>query len=70
MAASLRIVQVRSANGASPAQRATLRSLGLRRIGSTTERPDHPALRGMVRSVAHLVEISDAESREKSAVGG
>jgi large subunit ribosomal protein L30 len=70
MAAGLRIVQVRSANGASPAQRDTLRSLGLRRIGSVTERPDHPALRGMVRSVAHLVEISDSESGEKSTVRG
>jgi large subunit ribosomal protein L30 len=69
MAASLRIVQVRSANGASPAQRDTLRSLGLRRIGSVTERPDHPALRGMVRSVAHLVETSAPEPGEKGSAG-
>jgi large subunit ribosomal protein L30 len=62
MASSVRIVQVKSANGASPAQRETLRSLGLRRIGSVTERPDHPALRGMVRTVGHLVEVSAPES--------
>jgi large subunit ribosomal protein L30 len=61
MASSVRIVQVKSANGASPAQRDTLRTLGLRRIGSVTERPDHPALRGMVRRVSHLVEVSGHE---------
>jgi large subunit ribosomal protein L30 len=55
--AQLRITQVRSSNGANPHQRDTLRTLGLRRIGSTTERPDHPAVRGMIRTVNHLVAV-------------
>ena len=38
-------------------QKATLRSLGLRRIGQQVIRPDHPAIRGMVLKVRHLVEI-------------
>ncbi|MDQ2970896.1 MAG: 50S ribosomal protein L30 [Acidobacteriota bacterium] len=38
-------------------QKATLRSLGLRRIGQQVVRPDHPAIRGMVLKVRHLVEI-------------
>jgi large subunit ribosomal protein L30 len=59
VAEKLRITQVRSANGTSPAQRETLRTLGLRGIGSTTERPDEPAFRGMVARVRHLIEISD-----------
>jgi large subunit ribosomal protein L30 len=53
----LRITQVRSSNGANPDQRATLRTLGLRRIGSTTERPDVPTVRGMIRTVHHLVAV-------------
>ena len=57
MADTLRITQVKSANGANPAQRDTLRTLGLRRIGSTTERPDHPTVRGMIRTVDHLVDV-------------
>jgi large subunit ribosomal protein L30 len=57
MADTLRIRQVKSANGANPAQRDTLRTLGLRRIGSTTERPDHPTVRGMIQTVRHLVDV-------------
>jgi large subunit ribosomal protein L30 len=56
-AEKLRITQVRSSNGANPGQRETLRTLGLRRIGSTTERPDDPTVRGMIRTVHHLVTV-------------
>jgi large subunit ribosomal protein L30 len=51
------IRQVRSANGASPKQRDTLRSLRLGRIGRTARAGDSPELRGMLRVVAHLVEV-------------
>jgi large subunit ribosomal protein L30 len=57
MAATLTIVQVRSANGSSQKQLDSLRTLGLGRIGRQTERPDDPMLRGLIRSVAHLVEV-------------
>jgi large subunit ribosomal protein L30 len=57
--ADLQIKQVRSANGASPRQRDTLRSLGLGRIGRTVERSDSPELRGMLRKVEHLVEVQE-----------
>ena len=57
--ADLVIRQVRSANGVSPAQRETLRSLRLGRIGRTTERPDTPEVRGMLNVVSHLVEVQD-----------
>jgi large subunit ribosomal protein L30 len=49
--------QVRSANGASPAQRDTLRSLKLGRIGRQAKHPDSPQLQGMIRTVKHLVEV-------------
>ena len=38
-------------------QKATLRSLGLRRMGQQVERPDDASIRGMVLKVRHLVEI-------------
>ena len=59
MADKLVIRQVKSANGASPRQRDTLRTLGLHRIGSMVERPATPQFQGMVRTVRHLVEIED-----------
>jgi large subunit ribosomal protein L30 len=53
------IKQVRSANGSNSRQRDTLRSLGLRGIGKTVERPDSPQLRGMVHAVRHLVIVEE-----------
>jgi large subunit ribosomal protein L30 len=53
------IKQVRSANGSNGRQRDTLRSLGLRGIGKTVERPDSPQLRGMVHAVRHLVIVEE-----------
>jgi large subunit ribosomal protein L30 len=55
--ADLVIKQVRSTNGTNPAQRATLRSLRLGRIGRSVERSDSPELRGMLNVVSHLVEV-------------
>ena len=55
--AEIRITQRRSANGVNPRQRATLRSLGLNRIGQTVVRSDGPELRGMLRTVGHLVGV-------------
>jgi large subunit ribosomal protein L30 len=58
--ATLHITQVKSANGANPKQRETLRTLGLGKIGRSTEREDHPTVQGLIHSVRHLVEVSDA----------
>jgi large subunit ribosomal protein L30 len=55
----LKITQRRSRNGANKQQRDTLRSLGLRRIGHQVEHDDTPQIRGMIRRVKHLVEVSD-----------
>ena len=38
-------------------QRATLRGLGLDRIGRTKTLQDTPAVRGMIAKVAHMVEV-------------
>jgi large subunit ribosomal protein L30 len=56
---TLVITQVKSANGTNERQRDTLRSLGLRGIGKSVERPDSQPLRGMVHSVRHLVSVEE-----------
>jgi large subunit ribosomal protein L30 len=55
--ADVRLKQVRSANGTSPSQRDTLRSLKLGKIGRTSTMTETPQLEGMIRVVAHLVEV-------------
>ena len=55
----IRIKLVRSTIGALPRQRATVRSLGLRKIGSSTEQEASPAVLGMVKVVSHLVSVQE-----------
>lgn len=59
--ADVALKQIRSANGASPDQRAALRSLKLGRIGSTSSFKDSPNLQGQIRAVAHLVEVGESK---------
>lgn len=61
MAESKKLVirQVRGWAGKSARQRRILRALGLRRSGQVTEKPDNPAVRGMIRKVLHLVEVEE-----------
>ncbi len=49
--------QIRSAIGRPQDQHATLRGLGLRRIGHQRTLEDTPAVRGMVNKIHHLVQI-------------
>ena len=56
----LKVTQVRSSIGAKPKHRGTLRALGLGRVGRSSVLPDRPEIRGMVASVTHLVEVTDA----------
>jgi len=53
----VKVTQVKSAIGQNPANRGTLRSLGLGRIGQTNEIKDSPELQGKLRKVAHLVRV-------------
>jgi large subunit ribosomal protein L30 len=54
-----KVTQVKSKNGANHAQRETLRSLGLRRIGQTVEVKDSPQARGMLHRVRHLIKVEE-----------
>ena len=55
--AKVRVTQVRSQIGQSERHRATLRALGLGRIGKTAEHDESPVFAGMLRKVCHLVRI-------------
>lgn len=57
--ATIKIKQVKSQANRSLDQKSTLESLGLGRINRVVEREDSPSLRGMIRKVAHLVEVID-----------
>jgi large subunit ribosomal protein L30 len=54
----LRITQVRSAIGHSWRMRATLEAIGLRHHQQSVVKPDTPSLRGQLKQVRHLVEVS------------
>lgn len=56
------IKQHRSSIGEKIAARRTLEALGLRRTGQTVEQTDSQAVRGMLRRVAHLVEVSESQT--------
>ena len=59
--AKLKITLLRSTIGQKPKTRATVRSLGLRKIRQSTVRPDTPDVRGMLGRVAHLVDIEETK---------
>ncbi len=49
----------RSTIGEKPKTRATVESLGLRKINSSREHIDSESLRGMLAKAAHLVEVDE-----------
>jgi large subunit ribosomal protein L30 len=59
----LKVRQVHSGVGGRQNQRATLRTLGLKRIGDESVREDRPEVRGMIKTVAHLVTVEEVETR-------
>ena len=61
-AGALRITLVRSTIGRPKDQEATVRSLGLRRLNHTVERPDNAAIRGMVTKIRHLVRVESVSA--------
>ena len=60
----LRIVQVRSGIGRPAFERRTLEALGLKHHQDSVVKPDHPALRGMLHQVRHLVQVTPAKAGE------
>ncbi|WP_287797356.1 50S ribosomal protein L30 [Idiomarina sp.] len=56
---TIKVTQTRSSIGRLPKHKATLRGLGLRRIGHTVELEDTAAVRGMVNQVIYMVKVED-----------
>ncbi len=56
---TLRITLVKSPIGFPEPQKRTVRALGLRRMHQTVEHEDSLALRGMLNSVIHLLQIEE-----------
>lgn len=54
------ITLIKSSIGWGERQQATLRGLGLRRLGSSKTLQDTPAVRGMIQKVQHLLKIDAA----------
>ncbi|ALS26191.1 50S ribosomal protein L30 [Paenibacillus cisolokensis] len=57
--AKLQITLVRSLIGRNEKQRATVASLGLRKLNQTVVLNDTPAIRGMVKVVGHMVKVEE-----------
>jgi len=69
VAAKLKITQVKSTISHIARNRATIRALGLRGIGSTSVVTDNPATRGMVRQVRFLVTVEEIAETTASETG-
>jgi large subunit ribosomal protein L30 len=57
---TLKVTWVKSTIGHKAAARGTIRALGLHRLHQTVEVADTPEMRGMLRRVAFLIDVSDA----------
>ncbi|MBD3322323.1 MAG: 50S ribosomal protein L30 [Chitinivibrionales bacterium] len=61
MAKKLKITQVRSAIGRYKNQKQTIKALGIRKRGHSVTHADSPSIRGMIRTVQHLVDVAEVE---------
>ncbi len=59
MAKKVKVTLIRSTIGQKPEKRATVRSLGLKKINSAVEHEANPAILGMIATVAHLVKVEE-----------
>ncbi|MEC2075494.1 50S ribosomal protein L30 [Metabacillus fastidiosus] len=59
MAKKLEITLTRSVIGRTQDQRATVKTLGLKKLHQTVVHDDNAAIRGMVNKVAHLVTVKE-----------
>ena len=56
---TVKVTLVKSLIAAKPNMIKTAESLGLKKIGQSVEKADNEAIRGMVRTVAHLVKCEE-----------
>ena len=61
MAEQLKVTQIRSKIGGTSDQRNSLRSLGLHHVGDVVVKQDRPEIRGMIKTVRHLVTVEEVD---------
>ena len=59
MSKSLKITLVKSTIGEKPKTKATVATLGLRKIRQSVERPDTPDVRGLIHRARHLLDVEE-----------
>ena len=57
--AKIKVIQVRSRIHAPRTQKATLDTLGLKKMNQVVEIEDTPSNRGLIKAVFHLVKVID-----------
>ena len=57
----LKITQTKSTIACLKVQIATIKALGLHKIGHTVVKQDTPAIRGMIFKVKHMVKVEEVE---------
>ena len=57
----LKITQTKSTIACLKDQIATIKVLGLHKIGQTVVKQDNPAMRGMIFKVKHMVKVEEIE---------
>ncbi len=57
----LKVTQRRSVIDRPRDQKATVRALGLHRIGDSVVKDDRPEIRGMIAKVRHLVDVEEVK---------
>ncbi|WEG73392.1 50S ribosomal protein L30 [Vagococcus intermedius] len=57
--ADLKVTLKRSVIGRPQNQKDTVKALGLKKINSSVVKPDNVAIKGMINTVSHLVDVEE-----------
>jgi large subunit ribosomal protein L30 len=62
----LKITLKKSAYGRHPKHRATIKALGLKKIGQSVIKEDVPSIRGMIKTVEYLLQVEEFFKKEEN----
>lgn len=62
----LRIRQIKSKINRKHDHKATLRALGITRMGQTVYHDDNPVIRGMVNKISYMLEVTEVEPKNEA----
>lgn len=61
MASMIKVTWIKSSIGCPETQKATIKSLGLRKLNHSVIKEDCPEIRGQVNKVRHLVKVEEVD---------